>query len=232
MGSRRCRIPLAVVTCLGASGAAFAVDLPSEATTEAALDRVFARPEFAPARENPAAGIFLRILRAIAHLLHEFWQKLERGLEVPWLKWLVLGAVVALLVAVLLRLVRTVLRPAAPLRGSSRSPSFSPGIVRERLEAASHLSAAADHAGAGRFLEAVQALYAGVVLWFDEAGHARYEPSKTGEDYARDLRTSTLSAPFRSLLRVFYPLEFGGRAATRDAYERMRAIASQLGVPS
>ena len=99
------------------------------------------------------------------------------------------------------------------------------------LDPKPHLASASQLASEGKFLEAAHELYQGVVLWLDGLGRARYEEHKTGFEYARELRGSDLHSPYRSLLEAFYPVAFGGRPAHRDAYRRMRSLASEMGVP-
>ena len=60
----------------------------------------------------------------------------------------------------------------------------------------------------------------------------RFDESKTGGDYARELSGSPHRSPFRRLLSAFYPVAFGGRTASAGAWETMRASATELGVPS
>ncbi len=93
------------------------------------------------------------------------------------------------------------------------------------------LARAGSLAAAGRYAEAMHALYRGVLLWLDVFGHARYDDGKTGGEYARELRSGELRRTFRSLLSAFYPVAFGGRGATSGSWDRMRSAASALGVP-
>jgi hypothetical protein len=106
------------------------------------------------------------------------------------------------------------------------APEILDATTAARVRLATAASAAAD----GRFLDAARALYLGVVLWLSAAGQLRFDEAATGEEYARRLPGEAGGA-FRALLATFYPLAFGGRPATTDAYARMRAAASALGVP-
>ena len=131
--------------------------------------------------------------------------------------------------ALLLHLVWTILALKEPLRRKDASPHASPIIA---LSSQPHLAAAAELAAAGRYLEASRELYLGAILWLDGTGRARYQESKTGKEYARELSGSPLLKPFRKLLGTFYPIAFGGRPADRDSFEEMRSAAETTGVPS
>ncbi|MBI3845581.1 MAG: DUF4129 domain-containing protein [Planctomycetes bacterium] len=205
-------------------------ELPNATDIGAAMERVFARPEFRPPEKN-----FLDRIREWAwERLHDFlgavWSRIGPSVANRWVGWFVLVALGAVFVFLLMRLLRSVIRSSEAVhRSATGGPTTS---ERTRLAAEPHLRAAGEHAAAGRFLEAAHALYFGAVLWLDEAGHARFEQSKTGEDYAREVGAKGLGSGFRALLRAFYPVAFGGRAAARDTYERMRSAASEIGVPA
>ena len=204
-------------------------ELPSAADVGAAIDRVFARPEFRP----PEKGVVERLREWVGERLRDFfggvWSHIGPSIANRWVGWFVLIALGAVFFFLLIRLLRSIVRSSdAVHRSSIVGPDAS---ERTRLAAEPQLRAAGEHAAAGRFLEAVHALYLGAVLWLDEEGHARFEQSKTGEEYSREVGAKGLSSPFRSLLRAFYPVAFGGRLAARDTYERMRSAASEMGVP-
>jgi hypothetical protein len=117
----------------------------------------------------------------------------------------------------------------AEARGDAQARAI-PGATVADLPA-SNLTAASELARAGRYAEAMHALYRGVLLWLDELGHARFDEGKTGGEYARELRASELRPPFRALLSSFYPVAFGGRTGEAGAWRAMRGAASSMGVP-
>ena len=79
----------------------------------------------------------------------------------------------------------------------------------------------------------MRVLYHGVLLWLDESGQARYEDDKTGGEYADEIRGRELRPSFRSLLRAFYPVAYGGKAPGRgglveDGRRRCRARGATM----
>ena len=143
--------------------------------------------------------------------------------------WLVL---IALVVTTLAVVILTLLRLQGTGRSSKRGarPVAADEATTESLLPDRDLARARELAAAGRFEEAMHALYRGVLLWLDRGGHARFEEDKTGGEVARELQGDKRSG-FRVLLSVFYPVAFGGRAPSDRSWARMRTAASELGVP-
>jgi hypothetical protein len=203
--------------------------LPAPGDIVAALDRVLARPEF-----NPRPETALDRLRAwLSAQWDEWYRALQRlffdGVgDVIMTSWVIESIVIALVVVLLVVLARRL--PSVKRR--AREHDVAPASADDPTGGArAQLAAAATAAAAGRFLEAAHALYLGVVLWLSASGQLRFDDATTGEEYARALPRDGVGGPFRALLATFYPLAFGDRPATTEAYARMRAAATAMGVP-
>ncbi len=203
--------------------------LPAPADIAAAIDRVLARPEF-----NPPPETALDRLREWLSGQWDAWYGALRRLllegvgDVVMTSWVIETIVIALIVALLVVLARRLprmRRRARPLDGVPAAADDPTAGARAQLVAA------ATAAAAGRYLDAAHALYLGVVLWLSASGHLRFDDATTGEEYARVLPREGVGGPFRALLATFYPLAFGDRPATTEAYARMRAAATAMGVP-
>ena len=94
------------------------------------------------------------------------------------------------------------------------------------------LAAAQEFVAAGNFAAAMHALYRGALVWLDAHGQARFDPSKTPGDYTREIADAAARRSFAALIDAFEPIAWGGRPASSAAWERMRACALTLGVPS
>jgi uncharacterized protein DUF4129 len=204
-------------------------DLPAADDVRSALDRVFARPEFQPPQPSSWDRFREGLWELARRILRPIFDAAGEALGNRWVAWIVVLVLGSFLVWLVIRTLRSVARSSDRVH---RSGPAAAAAESARLAAEPHLRAAAEHASGGRFLEAAHALYLGAVLWLDEAGHARYEQSKTGEDYVREIGRTSLASPFRAMLRTFYPVAFGGRAAARETWDRMRAAASEMGVPA
>lgn len=203
--------------------------LPTPGAIQAALDRVLARPEFNPLPD----GVLDRLQRWLWREWNGLWNEIRKLLfegvgNVVTTSWVIEVAVIALLLAAVVVLVRR-LRARLPRTRRPIEPALD--VTDPTAAARVQLAAAAAAAAAGRFLEATRALYLGVVLWLDATGRLRFDDAATGEEYARTLPRDGTGAAFRALLATFYPLAFGDRPATTEAYARMRAAATAMGVP-
>jgi hypothetical protein len=203
--------------------------LPAPGDITAALDRVLARPEFNP----PPETALDRLRQWLTEQWNAWWDALRKLLfegigDVVTTSWVIETIVIALVVALLVVLVRRLPRRT---RRAGDVDVVPPAADDATAGARAQLAAAAAAAAAGRFLEAAHALYLGAVLWLAAAGHLRFDDATTGEEYARALPRAGFGGPFRALLATFYPLAFGDRPATTEAYARMRAAATAMGVP-
>lgn len=207
-----------------------APNLPTAAAVDAAVARVLARPEF---QEAPPT-VWERLWTWMREHLAAWWERLRAFLALDpgtvretgeTLLWVVSVIGLAIVLVTLLRLLDG-RRPARSV------PAASVLVDEPRARSlAEALSAAAAAAGAGAFLAAAHTLYLAVLLWLDAHGHARFSEDKTGGEYEREVHPGTLRTAFGGMLRVFYPVAYGGRADAPAAYARMRALASEMGVP-
>lgn len=204
--------------------------LPTAAAVDAAVARVLARPEL---QEAPPT-VWQRLWTWLREHLAEWWERIRALLALDpgtvqqtgeTLLWV--ASVIGLAIVVVM-LFRVLDGRRLPRSAPATSVLVDEPRARSLAEA---LAAAAAAAGAGAFLAAARTLYLAVLLWLDAHGHARFADDKTGSEYEREVHPGTLRTAFGSMLRAFYPVAYGGRADAPAAYARMRALASQMGVP-
>ena len=205
--------------------------LPGEPLVGETVERVLSVPPFA-ARELSWIQKFIgSIQEAIAELKYWALERLGNWLgESEATGTIIIVILVAIAAALLLSFVWSFVRPGASekrLRQGSKTQADLYGVPL--LDA--RLAKTRDLAAAGRFAEAMSALYQATCLWLDDGGHARYEDDKTGGDYAREIDSGELRSSFRKLLVRFYPVAYGGREASMESYDGMRGTATELGVP-
>ncbi len=204
--------------CAGAE-----VDLPSVERVKETLEAVFERPEFQPSRPGPLMDAWVWLREKIRDAFS--WLSPSRvGSAGEGLLWFLVYLLLAIvLVTVILRVSKRLLdrKSAAVAEPSRKNPARTP--------AAAPALSVAELAAAGRLLEAAQALYLETLLSLDKRGAARYQPAKTGGEYAHELAGTHFETPFRSLLRAFYPVAFGGRDDVRGALDAMLAAAAEFG---
>jgi hypothetical protein len=212
-----------------APAAGFSREIPSAAEIHSTLEEVFNRPELRPPVKSWAGRLWEAILEKISEVVVWLLSWLGKGLSAPGVSTIVIIILCALLVLILARMAIAVLRQ----KGGAASGGLEARAARVlALSPDPHLALAREHASLGRFHEAMRSLYLGVVLWLDGKRLARYDASKTGGEYLREISTGPASSPFGSLLRVFYPVEFGGRPVARAHYEKMQSLAREMGVPA
>ena len=137
----------------------------------------------------------------------------------PSARTIALGAVAALVLVVIVRLVVAAqARDADALaasRGKRAGASEDPWSEAERLIAA------------GRFEEAAHAMYRGVLSGLARRERLRLDPSKTSGDYARELRRR--GAPsygaFRTFVRRFDVAVYGYGGCTAESLAELRRLA-------
>ncbi len=208
-------------------------DLPDTSSISRAVDEVLARPEFRPESE----GLMERLWNGVLELLDDVFGGLFSSAAEflggdGLLARLVFWWMVLVLAAIVGHFVWTLLQLRQPRTATAGGPGGAGGPpVNELPDASSALDDARALAASGRFADAMHALYAGTLHWLDTAGQLRFEESKTGGDYVRELSASPHRPFFRRILAVFYPVAFGGRIAQAQAFREMRASASAMGVP-
>jgi hypothetical protein len=204
-------------------------EIPSAAEVRSTLEEVFNRPEFKPPAKSWAGQLWDAIRDKVAEAFRWLMGWLGAGLSAPGVSTIVIIVLSALLLFILARMALIVLRHAGSVETRVEDAPASRVLA---LSPEPHLALAREHASLGRFHEAMRSLYLGVVLWLDGMRLARYDASKTGGEYLSEVSAKPLSSPFRSLLRVFYPVEFGGRPVARGTYEKMQSLAREMGVPA
>ena len=201
--------------------------LPGRDAVGKALDRAYTRPELAEGPKGWLTRLREWFLELCGDWIEWLWESLGLEASSPSVFWsmvVVLSSILALILARIL--VRTFGRRSV----ASRRPTGAPSSRPSATDGASRmLSLALALAAGGKHLEAMRALYLAVLLALDAHGRVRYVESKTGGEYAGELPGEDRRA-FRSLLRLFYPIAFGGRTATPAAWDAMCAAARELGV--
>jgi hypothetical protein len=208
------------------------VQQPTREEVAAALERVFARSDFAE-RATPAllqwlsdawTAVKLWLASLIASLLD-----LE-GTR-PVIFWFIVAWLAAALIAALVHIAYTI---SLAFRGVSRAP--------RPIESAAAAAAGDDEtdplvweararaaAAAGRLRDASLALYHAVILRLDARGTVRFRAGKTPGEYRRETRqTPDVARRFDSFLRIFQPLAFGPRDPSGAAWESLRTAATEL----
>lgn len=209
------------------------VDTPSRHEVRRAIDDVMARPEFVEPEKSWFERMREEALDALGDLLGDAFSALadfvpEEGLA----RTLVIGWMVATLLAIIAHFIWTMMQLRRPPIAVTSEDGAADDPLLAIATAAEALARARDAAAAGRFDDAMAALYRGTVLWLGEQGEVTVEESKTGGDYARELRDADRRSAFRGLLRAYYPVAFGGRAATADGWAAMSDGARTIGVPT
>ncbi|HVH12581.1 MAG TPA: DUF4129 domain-containing protein [Longimicrobium sp.] len=205
--------------------------LPTEPQVRAALERVYARPELAPQEPGALDGIRAAFGRLMARVWEWFGSFGALRGDNPIVYWLVLGALIALGLAIVgyfiyNTLVRLGAQDAAPR--PVRAPGAS--IDARARTAAQWEEEARRAAAAGRYREAAVALYQALLLRLEASGALRYDPAKTPGDYRREARKAPQAAgALASFLRGFEPAVFGGRPLDAAGYDRLRGAAGEAG---
>lgn len=197
-------------------------------TVDAALLRVFARPEFA---ERESSGL----LRLVSELGRAFRQWIGSLLSAwvpeqwhPAFTWLIVVVVSLLALWALVTFVRALV--GAPVRRDAPEPVQAAEALRVE-DAAAWEAAARAAAAAGRFRDAAIALYLAAVLRLEERGILRYHAGKTPGDYRAEARSHSESrGPFDTFIRQFLPVAFGARTPDAAAFQALRSTAVDLGV--
>jgi hypothetical protein len=140
--------------------------------------------------------------------------------EVPNFKWIVLGAAIVAVLAIVARI--WLGGEAEERRRRARSGvvvgAGDPWVDAERL------------AAAGEYTEAAHLLYRGVVERLAAKEHIRPHPSKTSGDYARDLRLRGLPghAELRQFGRRYDRMLFDVGSCDAETYAALRDEAARV----
>jgi hypothetical protein len=184
----------------------------------AALDSVFARPEYRWSEEP----VLLQMLRKGWHALGE-WLRSVRGDNPFVFRLLVFALLVALILIfahaayVLWRTMREGAGP--PERALPREP-------REPRDAGWYLREADRAAAQGRLAVALQLAFVGLALTLDSQGLLQYHSSKTPAECAREAQLAESDHErLRELVRTLYGHVFGGRSLGLEDYRRWRELS-------
>lgn len=162
-------------------------------------------------------GLLERFQRWVGELLDE--ASAVGGTLVPggWIAVLLLLVLAAALVALVVYrtggFTRTARAPGALFTG-------------DMLTAARHRALAEEHATAGRWAEAVRERMRALARGLEERGLLDGRPGRTADEIAVDAGAvlPALSEDLRRAARRFDDIWYGGRTATREAYDAVRAV--------
>lgn len=138
------------------------------------------------------------------------------------LAWLMLIAVCATIVYLIYRAIRDYERgdrPQTPAEGPA-AVDLVPDTAPGDLPADVYVARARELAQAGEYREAVAQLLLGAMSHIERAGLIHYRRGLTLRDYLRAARRAKLQfAGMKSMVRVYEPLGFGRRDATREHFD-------------
>jgi hypothetical protein len=163
------------------------------------LDSVFAQPMYQWARPSPFA------------ILGKWWRALLAwlaGLEStrPGLYWFLFYLMLALLLAILLH---AAIVFARTVRASHRLSEAGPAPAARTRGSGWYRAEALRLAAAGRYPEAMQHDFLGLVLELDQQRLLKYHPSKTPGEYTREVQlTEAGRGAFRDLVGSLYRFAF------------------------
>jgi hypothetical protein len=194
----------------------------SSDTLRAVLDSVFAGQAYQWVEHpNPLA------------FLARWWDAARRwlaGLEQrqPTLYWLVVWLLVALLVVIVVHALWVL---AQTLRAAGAPEEAGGGPTTPEVRGAAWYRREAQRlARAGRYPEAMQADFLGLVLELDQRRLLRFHPSKTPNEYTYEARLAEPArAAFRDLVRALYGYAFAREPCGPDEFSvwRERTVAER-----
>lgn len=201
---------------------------PGAAEVSAALDRIFARPEFTE-REAPALlralGDAIRafrewLLSLLPHVLPERWHPIFT---------VILAAAFAVIAVWLL--VRIIEGREGARDGAGDTPARSRWQPQGGPDAAWWEAAAGTAAAEGRYRDAASALYMAAVLRLAERGVVRFQAGKTPGEYRREARRdASVRGAFDALVREYLPVAFARAVPDAGSLAALRLHAKELGV--
>ena len=139
------------------------------------------------------------------------------------LAWLFLAGVCGMIAYLIYRAIRDFERAEKPsFAGDGGAPpaDLETEAAPGELPADVYVARARDLAQAGQYREAVAQLLLGAMSHIERAGQIRYRRGLTLRDYLRAVRRAQPQfAGMKSMVRVYEPLGFGRRDATREHFE-------------
>ena len=162
------------------------------------------------------------VSQTVWETIREMLDRLLRSLfgslrAIPGFGWLVIGAAVAVLIAIVSRVAY-----ASAARRKKISASYAPGK--------DPWGTAFDLAAKGDYLEAAHYLYLALIEAVAQRHRISLHPAKTIGDYSRDLKrvNSDVLPTFRDFRREYEPIIWGGGACTPESYERLRSLTAAV----
>jgi hypothetical protein len=204
------------------------IQLPEAGEVDRALALVYSHPELAPPAPSPWRVWLGELWDRMRAVLASLFPDLQVGSgDLYLIVWIVAALAAVVTAAVAVHLVRGGSawwkgreRRVAPTAAGDRSGAASAGDWDVRARAL---------ADAGRWRDAVLALYQALLLRLDSRGTVRYDAAKTPGDYRRESRDDMAAAHLLDqFLRGFEPVAFGARAIDRDGYQTLQALVAQL----
>lgn len=186
-------------------------------TLRAALDSVFAAPDFRWERPQDPFGLVRRTWLALLDWL----QRLQA--ENPAVFRLLLWGLIALLVVILAHGAWVAFRT---VRGGGRTPATSGVAPRVPRDAAWYGAEAQRLASEGRYVEAMQTDFVRLVLELDARRVTRFHPSKTPGEYVREAALpEERRRELRDLVRTLYSYAFARVPCDGAAFSAWHARA-------
>lgn len=184
---------------------------PSDDSLRAVVDTVLSRPEFQWEQAEAQTNWLLLLYRSLVSWLHGL------RMESPGLFSLLVWSLIAVLLLILLHagwvMYRTVRGAAA-----SRSGGIEPSRIQVR-DARWYQQQADRLAASGHFAEAMQAAFMSLVLRLDARELLRYHPSKTPQEYAREVKLrEDEKSRLRESVRTLYACAYAGAPCTAMTY--------------
>lgn len=196
------------------------------------VEDILARSEFREFADGRGRGLREFIDRLIEWLLRQFVPDTAprvRGPSIPMPPpglFLVIGG--ALLLGILAYVAVTRARERRRTEVPVRSPEQARAIDPRERPPAAHLDDAAILAQAGRFREALRALYLATLVALDRRRLIAFDPALTNWQYIRQMPRGDARDQFTRFTRLFDYKWYGDEATTEEDYQRCRALAARI----
>jgi len=117
------------------------------------------------------------------------------------------------------------------MAGQASGESMSRVVTTHMADPEVYKAEARRHAEAGRFRDALRALFLTVLAELERAGLVAFDRTRTNGEYAQQLERRTGRGPvtenFRWLAQAFNVSWYGHGSSTREEFERFAARADQ-----
>lgn len=170
-----------------------------------------------------SAGVYYRPLRrSLLQYIGGIWNRIVRAFlgtfeVMPFVKWAVVGLLLALAISVTARAI--VLRRTR----AGKHEQTGAGALDKLLNP---WDAAKSYAAAGRHIEAVHALYLALLDSIATTDRISLDPAKTVGDYRRELRSAASARLplFSEFALAYEPIVWGSLYCDRERYDTLEAI--------